>query len=71
MHLPTTNSFIRIVALLVHALLNFIVVSAILNYDISARWVSFFLFILLCFTLFALFVFHLFTFIRFIKSTST
>ena len=71
MHLPTTNSFVRIVAILIHAFLNFILISFVLGYDVGASWLSFSLFILLCFTLFALFVFHLFIFIRFIKSTST
>ncbi len=71
MQLPQTNLFYRIIAILVHAVVNFIIISSVLSYDISGSWLSFFLFMLLCVTLFTLFVLHLSLFIRFLKSTST
>ncbi len=70
MRLPQTNLLSRIIALLVHAVLNFVAVSFALKYDISGSWLSFFLFMLLCITLFTLFFLHLSIFIRFLKSTA-
>ena len=71
MQLPQSNLFYRIIAILVHTVGNFIIISSVLSYDISGSWISFFLFILLCVVLFTLFVLHLSLFIRFLKSTTT
>jgi hypothetical protein len=58
---------VRIAAILIHSLLNFIIVSWLLNYDISGSWLAFFIFILVVLVLLYLFIRHIISFIYFIK----
>ena len=57
---PTTtkklNTFVlRIAAIVIHAILNFIAISYLVNYDITGSWIKFIGFTLLVFLLFYLF----------------
>ena len=58
----------RIIALLLHISLNFLIVSFLTTYDISGSWIGFLLFLVACIFLLVLFVMHLIAFIRFIQS---
>ena len=60
--------FVRIGALLAHALLNIVIISYATNYDISGSWVAVTGFVLLLFLLLVLFIRHLLSFIHFIKT---
>ena len=69
---PTTtkklNTFVlRIAAIVIHAILNFIAISYLVNYDITGSWIKFIGFTLLVFLLFYLFLIHLVSFINFLK----
>ena len=64
----TLNGFIlRTAAILIHAILNFIVISYLVNYDITGSWIKFIGFTLVVFLLFYLFLLHLVSFINFLK----
>lgn len=60
--------FIRVVFLLLHAVLNFVAISWLLNFDITSKWVYFIGFILLIFLLVYLFINHIISFIYFLKT---
>ena len=63
----TANSFIlRLFGILLHAVLNFIIVSYLVNFDISGSWIVFIGFIIVVFFLSYVFLKHLASFIHFI-----
>jgi len=62
------NLAIRTIVLILHALLNFIVISYILDYDITGSWMRMILFSLLFITLLYFFVRHIISYIQFVKS---
>ena len=67
-----TNTLIfRIAVLIVHALLNVIVVTSLLDYDLTGSWLVFAGFVLLLLVLAILFIRHLLSFISFIKKYVT
>jgi ABC-type nickel/cobalt efflux system permease component RcnA len=63
--------FVRTAVLLLHAIANFALVSYLLNFDISGKWVSFIGFILLILVLVYLFIRHIVSYIYFVKNKST
>jgi hypothetical protein len=60
--------FIRVTALLLHAIANFVLVSYLLNYDLTGKWVTFAGFVVLIFVLVYLFIRHIVSFIYFVKT---
>ena len=60
------NLALRIFAIVLHALLNFIFVSYLLNFDISGSWIVFVGFIIVVFFLSYVFLKHLQSFIHFL-----
>ena len=60
----------RAIAITLHIVLNFILVSYLLRFDLTGSWIGFILFILVLLVLLVLFLKHLFSFIQFIKSRS-
>ena len=62
------NWVIRLFAILLHAALSIILVSYLIDYDITGRWITFIGFIILLLALFYLFVRHLISFYYFIKT---
>lgn len=65
----TLNNFIlRIAAILIHAILNFIAISYMVNFDISSSWIKFIAFTVAVFFLFYLFLLHIVSFINFLKN---
>ena len=59
---------IRTSALLLHAFLNFVLVSYLLNYDLTGSWIVVTGFIILLFLLVVLFIRHLLSYFYFIKT---
>lgn len=59
--------FFRTAILLVHILLNFIVVSWFLKFDISGSWVSIVVFIIGLIVLMWVFIRHIISYLSFIK----
>jgi len=64
----SSQLLVRIVFLLIHITLNFIVVSYLVSFDWTGSWIRFFLFLILVLTLAALFIRHVISIIYFIKS---
>ena len=65
----TLNGFIfRVAAIIVHAILNFIAISYMVNFDISGSWVRFVAFTLVVFAMFYVFLLHIVSFINFLKN---
>ena len=65
----TTNQlFLRIVAIILHAVLNFIAVSYLTDIDLTGSWIVFIGFVLVLIFLSLLFIKHLVTFINYIIS---
>ncbi|HEX8314869.1 MAG TPA: hypothetical protein VF609_07750 [Flavisolibacter sp.] len=63
----TYNSLpLRLFGILLHAVLNFIIVSYLVNFDISGSWIVFIGFIIVVFFLSYVFLKHLVSFIHFI-----
>ena len=62
------NKIARTLAILIHGLINFLLVSWMLQYDITGSWIGFTLFIILCLLLLVLFVKHLVSFIKYLQS---
>ncbi|HUC80509.1 MAG TPA: hypothetical protein VMR70_06310 [Flavisolibacter sp.] len=63
----TFNSLtLRLFGILLHAVLNFVAVSYLLNFDISGSWIVFVGFIVAVFFLSYVFLKHLVSFIHFI-----
>jgi hypothetical protein len=60
--------FTRTAALLLHALLNFLLVSWLVNFDITGKWIFFIGFIITLLILLYLFIKHIVSFIYFIKT---
>ncbi|MEO7922333.1 MAG: hypothetical protein ABIR30_01515 [Chitinophagaceae bacterium] len=61
---------LRTFAILIHAVANFILVTWLLNYDISGSWLYFVGFIAICLLLLFLFIKHLLSYIYFIKTNT-
>jgi hypothetical protein len=65
----TLNNFIlRLIAIILHAILNFVAVNYLTNFDLTGSWLIFIGFILVLFVFFLLFIKHLLSFIYFIKN---
>lgn len=64
----SSRFFVRIAALLFHALLNFIAVTYLTNFDVTGSWLRFAGFVLAVFALFYFFLRHLFSFVLFLKN---
>ena len=58
----------RLAALLLHAVLNFILLSYLMDYDITGSWLKVVGFVLLIFMLLIAFIVHLLSFIKLIKT---
>ena len=58
----------RLAALLLHAVLNFILISYLMDYDITGSWLKVVGFVLLIFMLLIAFIVHLLSFIKLIKT---
>ena len=58
----------RLAALLLHAVLNFILISYLMDYDITVSWLKVVGFVLLIFMLLIAFIVHLLSFIKLIKT---
>lgn len=64
----TYRLFIRIAALLFHAVLNFIVVTGLTNFDLTGSWSLFAAFAAVVFVLLYLFLRHVVSFVCFLKN---
>ena len=62
------NMFLRAVAIILHALANFVAVSYLLNYDITSSWLATICFVVVVLLLLFLFIKHIVSFINFIKT---
>ena len=62
------NWIIRLIAILLHAAVSIILVSYIVDFDITGKWITFFGFIVLLLILLFLFVKHVISFYYFIKT---
>ena len=65
---PINELLLRTLAILAHAAANFLLVTYLFNYDITAKWVRFIGFIALTLVLLFLFIKHLLNYIYFIKT---
>lgn len=63
-----SNKIFRTVAIVLHAMVNFLLTSWLFKYDITSSWLGFLLFLLLCLVLLVLFIKHLISFIRYLQS---
>jgi hypothetical protein len=68
LHASMNNFFLRILALLLHAAANFLVVTWLLNFDITKKWLYFIGFVALLLALLYLFIRHITSFIYFLKT---
>jgi hypothetical protein len=59
---------VRAAAILLHLLLNFFLVSWLMDFDLTGGWVRFVLFLAACIFLLMLFVLHMISFIRYLQS---
>lgn len=59
---------LRAAAILLHLLLNFFLVSWLMDFDLTGGWIRFVLFLTVCLLLLMLFVLHMISFIRFLQS---
>jgi hypothetical protein len=59
---------IRVVAILLHAVANFLLVTYLTNFDITGSWVGIAGFIIVLGILLVLFIMHILSFIYFIKT---
>lgn len=66
-----TKLFYRVALLILHAVANFLLISWLVNFDISGSWLGFFAFILVCLLLLSFFIMHLYAFFVFIKTKTT
>jgi hypothetical protein len=62
------NTPLRAAAILLHLLLNFFLVSWLMDFDLTAGWIRFVLFLTVWLLLLLLFVLHMISFIRFLQS---
>ena len=60
----------RVVAILLHVIINFILISYLVSFDLTGSWIRFFLFLFLVIILVGLFVKHLLSFLLFVKSNT-
>jgi hypothetical protein len=60
--------FIRSAALLLHALVNFLLVNWLVNFDITRKWIFFIGFVIALLALLYFFIKHIVSFIYFIKT---
>ncbi len=58
----------RLLIIILHAIANFLLISWLMNFDISGSWLGFFAFVLVCLLLLSLFIMHLYSFVVFIKT---
>jgi len=63
-----SGKIFRTLAILLHAILNFFLVSWMYKFDITGSWAGVLLFIILCLLLLMLFVKHLVSFIKYLQS---
>jgi hypothetical protein len=62
------NTPLRAAAILLHLLLNFFLVSWLMDFDLTGGWIRFALFLTVWLLLLLLFVVHMISFIRFLQS---
>jgi len=62
------NTSLRTAAILLHAIINFLLVNWLVNFDVTSKWLFFIGFIIFLLLLLFLFVKHIISFIYFIKS---
>ena len=60
--------YLRVGAILAHVILNIIVISWIVNFDITASWLRVAGFAAVLFLLLVLFIIHLISFIKYLKT---
>jgi hypothetical protein len=60
--------FLRVAALLLHAVANFTLVNYLVNFDITGKWIYFIGFIVLLLILVYFFIRHIVSFVYFIKT---
>jgi Na+-driven multidrug efflux pump len=60
--------FFRVLAVLLHALFNFILISYLTNFDITGSWLAVTAFLVTLVLLIALFIQHVISFINYIKT---
>ena len=62
------NLLVRTAAIILHAIINFLLVNWLVNFDITGKWIFFIGFIVVLLFLLFLFVKHIVSFIYFIKT---
>ena len=62
------NIVLRTILLILHVLLNFFIVSFLMDYDITGSWLRMILFILLLIVLLYFFILHIFYYSKLLKS---
>lgn len=62
------NILFRTLMLLLHALLNFFIVSYVMDYDLTGSWLRIILFVLLLLALLYFFILHLIAYYKLLKS---
>ena len=60
---------VRIAALLLHAVLNFIIITWLTNFDLTGSWLVFIAFAMIVFVLIYFFLRHIVSFVQFLKNT--
>jgi hypothetical protein len=59
---------VRATAILLHLLLNFLLVTWLMDFDLTGGWAPFALFVTMCLLLLMAFVVHMISFIRYLQS---
>lgn len=59
---------LRVGLIMLHALANIVVVSYLVNYDITSSWLATISFVIILFILLTLFIKHIMSFIKYIKT---
>lgn len=62
------NKLVRTLAILGHALLNYVLISLMYRFDITGSWMMFSLFLLLCLALVVLFIVHIISFYKYLQN---
>ena len=68
MEQTTHQTIWRTIAIILHAIANFFILSLFIDYDITGGWLLFILFVLVCVVLIIVFVLHTISFVKFIQS---
>jgi hypothetical protein len=63
-----SSVFLRLMALLLHAVLNFIVITWFTNFDLTGSWLVFTGFVVAVFALIYFFLKHIVSFLHFVKN---